>query len=126
MKLAQCSLAILWIATGLTSLFGAPEVGYQILSQANITGLFAKLAVWGGSLLDLFLGIWILTGYKQIICIRAQIATIILYSSLLTIIAPEFWLHPFGPLTKNLPILALLISMNEQIKNRSTHIEKHF
>lgn len=106
---ARISLSFLWITTGLTSLFAAPEIGYDILAGAGISGSLADLCVWGGSLLDITLGIWIISGVLPALCIRLQIATILIYSLLLTFIAPEFWLHPFGPLTKNLPILTLLI-----------------
>lgn len=105
---ARYSLAFLWLSTALTSLFGAPEIGYRILAQAGIHGVLAELCVWGGGLLDMILGLWVLSGLRPQLCITIQMATIVLYSVLLTLIAPEFWLHPFGPVTKNLPVLALL------------------
>jgi hypothetical protein len=39
---------------------------------------------------------------------QAQFLVVLAYSALLTMGAPHWWLHPFGPLSKNLPILALL------------------
>jgi hypothetical protein len=30
------------------------------------------------------------------------------YTALITVFLPEFWLHPYGPLLKNLPMLAAL------------------
>jgi hypothetical protein len=33
---------------------------------------------------------------------------IIGYSAIIAWRLPEFWLHPFGPLTKNLPMLAAI------------------
>jgi hypothetical protein len=33
------------------------------------------------------------------------------YTIAMTFCLPEVWLHPFGPLSKNLPILALLLAM---------------
>jgi hypothetical protein len=38
----------------------------------------------------------------------AQIALIVVYTLIITIRLPEFWLHPFGPMLKNLPLLAVL------------------
>ena len=35
------------------------------------------------------------------------------YSVIIAIYLPEFWLHPFGPLLKNLPILAAILVLHE-------------
>ncbi|KZN30668.1 hypothetical protein N474_13000 [Pseudoalteromonas luteoviolacea CPMOR-2] len=107
--LACFSLVFVWLFTGLTSIFFAPEVGFEILAKAQITGIYADISVYGGGLLDIFLGVWLITQRKLKLCCIAQIATIFIYSLLLTIIDASFWLHPFGPVTKNLPILVLIV-----------------
>jgi hypothetical protein len=33
---------------------------------------------------------------------------IVLYTLIITLRMPEFWLHPYGPLLKNLPMLATI------------------
>jgi hypothetical protein len=33
------------------------------------------------------------------------------YTLVMSICLPHFWLHPFGPLSKNLPLLALMFLM---------------
>ena len=38
----------------------------------------------------------------------AQAAVILVYSAIIAVALPEFLAHPFGPVVKNLPILALL------------------
>ncbi len=108
-KTAKLSLAFLWVFTGLTSLFFAPELGYQILAKANITGDSAHLIIYGGALLDICLGFWFLSSWKLKTCCLIQITTIVIYTLLLSIIEPTFWLHPFGPLTKNIPIIILIL-----------------
>ncbi len=37
-----------------------------------------------------------------------QAATVAAYSLIIAFALPQMWLHPFAPLVKNLPILALL------------------
>lgn len=108
-KTAKLSLAFLWFFTGLTSLFFAPELGYQTLVKANITGMYAHALVYSGALLDIGLGLWILSAWNLKICCIIQITTIVIYTLLLSIIEPAFLLHPFGPLTKNLPIIILIL-----------------
>lgn len=109
LKISKWSLATVWVFTGLTSLFFAPEIGFDLLKSAGLIGMKANLLVVGGSLLDIGLGVWLLTERKMRLCCMAQIFTILLHTILLTIIDASFWLHPFGPLTKNFPILALIL-----------------
>ncbi|MCF2856704.1 DoxX-like family protein [Pseudoalteromonas sp. SMS1] len=112
--LACFSLAFVWLFTGLTSIFFAPEVGFEILAKAQITGIYADIAVFGGGLWDIFLGIWLIVQRKLRSCCIAQIVTVLIYSMLLTIIDVSFWLHPFGPVTKNLPILVLIVWLYQE------------
>jgi hypothetical protein len=105
---AKLSLAFLWIFTGLTSIFFAPEIGYQILESAGIDDALADVCVMGGAVADVVMGIWVLTNKYQRLCFYTQVGIILTFTVLLTIIAPAFWLHPFGPVTKNIPILVLI------------------
>ena len=105
---AKLSLSFLWIFTGLTSLFFGREIGYDVLASGGIKGLLADIFLFSGSLLDALLGIWLLAGWKAKLCYLIQLSVIITYSVLLTIIDPSFWLHPFGPLTKNIPLIVLI------------------
>ncbi|NRA72282.1 MAG: NAD-dependent dehydratase [Gammaproteobacteria bacterium] len=122
-KLAKYSLSFLWIFTGLTSIYFSPEIGYDILSNANITGLVADVAIYFGGILDIILGLWFITSFKTKLCCMVQISVITTYTVLLTFIDASFWLHPFGPLTKNIPIIALIgyvyVSNINHIQSRS-------
>lgn len=102
------SLSFLWVFTGITSGFFAQDIGYEILAGGKITGSLASFCIFSGSILDVFIGVWLLTGKWLKFCYLVQLVVIAFYSLLLTILAPEFWLHPFGPLTKNLPLLAMI------------------
>jgi len=108
-KLALYSLSFLWISTAMIAVFISPEIGFSILEKANINGSLANVFVYGGSLLDVSLGIWIVSNKAIKLCCWLQAITIVIYTILLTLIDASFWLHPFGPLTKNLPILALIM-----------------
>jgi len=105
---AKLSLTFLWIFTGLTSLFFAPEIGYQILEEGGVTGGAADFCLISGALADIFIGVWVLSGKLKRLSFYTQIAMISIFTILLTIIAPLYWLHPFGPVTKNIPILVLI------------------
>lgn len=105
--LCRLSLAFLWLFTGLTSLWWGKVIGYEILANAHITGTFADIALHSGAILDLAISVWLLLGKGIRLCYTAQIFVMLMYTLLLTVIAPEYWLHPFGPVTKNIPILSL-------------------
>lgn len=108
-KAAIYSLAFLWIFTGLTSIYFSPEIGYEILASANVTGSMADFSVYAGGALDIVLGLWLITSVKTKLCCFVQIAVIALYTIILTVVDASFWLHPFGPITKNIPIIVLII-----------------
>ena len=44
---------------------------------------------------------------------RAQIGLVAAYSAIIALWLPEWWLHPFGPLVKNIPLLAVLVLLHE-------------
>lgn len=118
-RLALFSLSILWIFTGITSFYFSPEIGYEILAKAGIKDFTAELLLVSGSILDILIGFWLLSKYQLKWCLKFQISVIISYSILLSFIAPEFWLHPFGPITKNLPIIALILVLLDHINDTS-------
>lgn len=105
---ARLSLAFLWMFTAMTSAFFAREEGFEILAGGGITGYLADFCLYSGSLLDAIIALWLLLGKRLGLCYLIQFWVVIVYSLLLTVIDANFWLHPFGPLTKNIPLLALI------------------
>jgi len=105
---AKLSLSFLWVFTGLTSYFFAKEIGYEILALGGIGGSLAEACIVAGSVLDILIGLWLVLGRQLRWCYVLQLCVIAVYTLLLTLIAPDFWLHPFGPLTKNVPLMVLI------------------
>lgn len=114
----KLALAFVWLFTGLTSLIWGREIGYDVLATAEITGLLADLLLISGAALDIVIAIWVLSGYRLYVCCIAQSLTILVYTLLLSLIDPGFWLHPFGPLTKNIPMLVLIWLLAEQSRHQ--------
>ena len=79
-----------------------------MLAQTGITGALAPLLLYGAAILDLLFGLATLVMSKRRLLWLAQIATIVLYTLIISIKLPEFWLHPYGPVLKNLPLLAAI------------------
>jgi len=42
-----------------------------------------------------------------------QLAVILGYTAIVTVFLPEQWLHPFGPVLKNLPMLAAILLLRQ-------------
>lgn len=109
LPLLRLAVAAMWIVTGIVSIAVFPVAeSYALLARAGITGKAAPVALFGAAALDLALGAASLTVRRRIVW-WAQIALIVLYSAVITWRLPEFWAHPYGPVLKNVPILAALL-----------------
>jgi uncharacterized protein YbjT (DUF2867 family) len=113
LPLLRWSVAFVWIATGIVS-FGLYPIAdsYELLAQAGIPAELAPWSLYGAASLDLLLGVAIVFARRRRWLWRLQIAVIVLYTGIITVALPQFWLHPFGPVTKNLPLLALLFALD--------------
>jgi len=110
--LLRISIALLWIITGIISSFIFPvEQSYAMLGHAGITGILAPVLLYAASALDIGLGIATLLSYRLTLVGFTQITVIILYTTIISFSQPELWLHPFGPLTKNLPVIVASLIM---------------
>jgi uncharacterized protein YbjT (DUF2867 family) len=110
----RASVGLVWIITAIVSLGLYPIVeSYALLERFGVPVAVAPFALYGAAALDLALGIGVFVLRKRRGLWRAQIALILIYSLMIAWRLPEFWLHPFGPLTKNLPMLAAILLLYE-------------
>lgn len=104
-------VALLWIWTGLVSLGLYPASdSLALLASVGVTGLAASLSLYGAAALDLALGVavWCTRGRQRRWVWLAQLGTMAGYTVILSVQAPQWWVHPFGPLSKNLPLAGLI------------------
>jgi hypothetical protein len=113
--MARLVLALVFVVTGLLSLGLYPvEDSRALLARTGLEGAMAGLALYGGALFDIALGLALLLPRRiRRLAYVASVALILGYTAIITVALPEFWLHPFGPVLKNLPILALLWLLHE-------------
>lgn len=108
LPLLRISIAIVWLVTAWVSAFVYPEQeSYRLLARTGIEGALAPVALYGAALLDGVFGVLSLVRPRRWLWLM-QIALIFGYTLLITLFLPEFWWHPYGPLLKNLPLLAAL------------------
>jgi uncharacterized protein YbjT (DUF2867 family) len=108
----RIAMALVWIWTGIVSFGLYPEAdSLALLARLGAEGDFARVLLYGAALLDLILGVLIITlrgGKRQALWV-VQFGLIAFYTVAITFWLPEFWLHPYGPILKNLPMLAALL-----------------
>jgi len=105
----RLSLAAVWIGTAIVSLGVFPiEDSLELLRRSGVPLAFAPAALVSAAVLDLVLGLALLLPRRGRWLYVAQIALILLYTAIITVRLPEFWLHPYAPMLKNLPMLAAL------------------
>ena len=106
------SIAFLWIFTGIISAFVFPlEHSYAMLAKAGITKIWAPILLYAASATDIALGIATLLAYRLHLVGLIQISVILLYTFIITFSQPDQWLHPFGPVSKNLPLIVATLIM---------------
>jgi uncharacterized protein YbjT (DUF2867 family) len=105
----RLTVATMWIVTGIVSLAVFPIAdSFALLARTGITGNLATAALIGAAVLDIALGVATLAAPSRILW-WCQIVLILAYTLIISVWLPEFWAHPYGPVLKNLPILAALL-----------------
>jgi uncharacterized protein YbjT (DUF2867 family) len=109
--LLRVSVSLVWLATAAVS-FGLYPVAdsLALLAQAGVPAGLRHAALYGAAALDLafgLLGLALPVRHRRPLWL-AQALLILGYTAIITLKLPEFWLHPYGPILKNLPMLAAL------------------
>jgi uncharacterized protein YbjT (DUF2867 family) len=110
--LLRVTLGLLWLVTGLLSLGIYPlEDSYTLLARLGLVGIPATVALYGAAVLDIGLGLATLARYRIQWVGLTQVALMLGYSLLISLGLSELWLHPFGPVTKNIPLIVATLVM---------------
>ncbi len=105
----RVSMAIVWLTEGLFPklLYPSPLELQVVMGLGVSYGTALTLVHVAGSLqIASGLGVLRLRGRPLVWLLGALLAGLVLLPLLVTRTHPEMWVHPFGPLTKNFPILA--------------------
>jgi hypothetical protein len=106
------SIGFLWLFTGIVSAFIYPiEESYKLLAATGISGIWLPVMLYSSSVLDGMLGIATWVGYRMRLVVGLQLLLMVSYMAILSWTLPEFWVHPFGPITKNLPLIVATLIM---------------
>jgi hypothetical protein len=116
-RLLRLSLVAVWLFTAFASLVELNGQSRQVLANAGIASppWLVQLLILGGAAADLAIGLalWRRPGRTSYL---AALGLMLLMTAAATFLQPALWLHPLGPLLKNLPIAALLWHLYRRTK----------
>ena len=117
--LLRLTIALLWLGTGAVSfgLFPVAE-SYVMLAEVGVRGPLADLALFGGAAVNLALGAMMLVKWRVAAVGLVMLALVIVYSLAGLALPADYWLNPFAPILKNLPIAAALVALIAMEKPR--------
>jgi hypothetical protein len=119
LPLLRGSVALVWLVTGVVSLAFYPVTqSLELLARAVVPAAWAPLALHGAAALDLFLGFASLASRRRPWIWLVQVAVILGYTLIISVKLPEYWAHPYGPVLKNLPMLAAIWLIYELERGR--------
>ena len=108
-RLLRLSLVAVWLFTAIASLVELNGQSREVLAAAGIASpqWLVQWLIVGGAAADLLIAIalWRWPGRASY---AAAFALTAVMTAVATVLQPSLWLHPLGPLLKNLPIAALL------------------
>jgi uncharacterized protein YbjT (DUF2867 family) len=124
--LLRLTLGFLWFGTGLVS-FGLfpPAEFYVMLGELGLTGSIAEVALFGVAGLNIVLGALLLVNWRTGWVATAMLALLAIFSFAALLLPHEYWLTPFAPILKNLPIgvaLLALIAMERPARAESPRV----
>ena len=102
------TLSVIWIVSGLSSLLNI-EQSRELISLIGIEGNSGDTIIVTAAVGDIVLGMLLFLPQLRLLIIKVQISVIIIYSLIIAIFIPLFWLHPFAPIIKNMAMVVLAL-----------------
>ena len=122
--LLRLSVAAVWLLTAAASLAYPHEQSIALLERVGLRGNIADMALYAGIAMDVLMGVLSLLNFRSLQkwLWPLQGGVIIVYSLIIAVCLPDYALHPFGVLIKNLPILAILWLLWCDTKQGEAHV----
>ncbi|MBH5330227.1 DoxX-like family protein [Eikenella sp. S3360] len=118
------SLGVLWLWSGIQPLCCAAGESLALLRRVGLPEGWLWPVFAGAALLDVCFGL-LCFGYGGLgrawraRLWLAQLAAVAGYSLIVALRLPEMWAHPFAPLVKNVPVLAVLWMLIKEEKGQA-------
>ena len=99
------ALALFWLATSVSSLGLGRAAAMAQIGEAGVRGFPADVVLIGGALFHIALGLLLLVRRAARGVLITMLAVTLVYVLAGTVLAPQLWIDPLGPLTKIAPLL---------------------
>ncbi|KQU96647.1 SDR family oxidoreductase [Devosia sp. Root105] len=106
---AKLSLIFIWLASAVAGLLSGQQMAASFVASLGLPAAVAQPLVLVTCLLDLVAAGLLLFERRGRWALALQLALVLGYTAGLTLVMPGLWGDPFGPLVKNIPILALIM-----------------
>jgi uncharacterized protein YbjT (DUF2867 family) len=107
--LLRLALGLLWIGSGIVGLLQPTALVQAIGANFGFGGGLSLAIASTASLMDIIIGSAVVFRWRPGLLAAIQLVVVLAYTSVLSVAQPGLWLDPFGPLLKNLPILAAIL-----------------
>ncbi len=110
--LLRLSIAFIWLFSGIVSLLPASAAwSTSVMTHAHIPLTLQPFTLYLLSIMDILLGLATLLNYRLVLTGILQCIGIVLYTILISILMPHYWLDPFTAIAKNIPLLVTTLIM---------------
>lgn len=107
-KLLRYCLVFVWLATSLVSVIEWHGQSAELLRAAGMQQpALMDTLILGGAIVDALLGLALWLKPSRRVYLMALFMMVAM-TALASLLRPELWLHPLGPLTKNVALAGLL------------------
>lgn len=116
MIFALGTISFIWIWSGISSLISW-DLSYSFMKEVGANNQFSVLFIYLGSIADIILGLAVFWKEKRRQVLVIQMLFIFIYTMILSLLAPHYWLNPFGVLSKNISLIALSFYLYRRKEN---------
>ena len=103
------SIAFLWLWSGIQPALFALTQSLDLLAQTGVQAAYRLPLFAFSCALDVFFGLGCATRLRHRAWFwAAQAAVVLAYSAIVAFRLPQMWAHPFAPLVKNVPLVAVM------------------
>jgi len=103
--LLRLSLAFIWLWTGVVVLLFVPlEESLALMEPIGLPEGVSTFVTEGTAVFEIILGLLTALNWRVREWALVQMLLLIAFTVIVTIFLPAQWLHPFGPISKNIPL----------------------
>lgn len=112
------ALTFIWVMSGISSIVNL-EQSRELVMLLGINLSIGDMLIYTAAVGDILLGVFLWSTRLRRWVIYLQLVIMVIYSVIVSVFIPIYWLHPFAPIVKNIAmvVLALYLLVDEKGKD---------